>query len=52
MRRALNEFVVEGIKTTIPIHKRIFNTAAFVDGVVDTTFIERVFYSPGNEGKS
>ncbi|WP_020473519.1 acetyl-CoA carboxylase biotin carboxylase subunit [Zavarzinella formosa] len=49
MRRALNEFVVEGIKTTIPIHKRIFNTAAFVDGVVDTTFIERVFYSPGNE---
>ncbi len=49
MRRALNEFVVEGIKTTIPLHKRIFNTAAFVDGVVDTTFIERVFYSPGNE---
>jgi acetyl-CoA carboxylase biotin carboxylase subunit len=41
MRRALAEFVVEGIKTTIPIHKEIFNNSAFIDGMVDTTFIER-----------
>ena len=41
MRRALEEFVVEGIKTTIPIHREIFNHSAFVDGQVDTTFIER-----------
>ncbi len=42
MRRALREFGVEGIKTTIPIHRRIFDTPEFVDGAVDTTFIERV----------
>jgi acetyl-CoA carboxylase biotin carboxylase subunit len=47
MRRALAEFVVEGIKTTVPIHQKIMGTAAFVDGQVDTTFIERVFYGQG-----
>jgi acetyl-CoA carboxylase biotin carboxylase subunit len=47
MRRALGEFVVEGIKTTVPIHQKIFSTSAFVDGQVDTTFIERVFYGQG-----
>lgn len=52
MRRALGEFIVEGIKTTIPIHQKIFNTAAFIEGQVDTTFIERVFYSPPAEPKS
>src|SRR5438309_2142109 len=30
MRRALNEFRVEGIKTTIPLHKEIFNNSAFI----------------------
>jgi acetyl-CoA carboxylase biotin carboxylase subunit len=41
MRRALAEFIVEGIKTTIPIHREIFNHSAFIEGRVDTTFIER-----------
>jgi acetyl-CoA carboxylase biotin carboxylase subunit len=41
MRRALGEFVVEGVKTTIPLHREIFNHSAFIDGQVDTTFIER-----------
>jgi acetyl-CoA carboxylase biotin carboxylase subunit len=41
MRRALSEFVVEGIKTTIPIHREIMSNSAFVEGHVDTTFIER-----------
>jgi acetyl-CoA carboxylase biotin carboxylase subunit len=41
MRRALAEFTVEGIKTTIPIHREIFNHSAFIEGRVDTTFIER-----------
>lgn len=41
MRRALREFVIEGIKTTIPIHREIFKHSAFIDGQVDTTFIER-----------
>jgi len=45
MRRALGEFVIEGVKTTIPLLKDIFNHAAFVKGQVDTTFIERTWSS-------
>jgi acetyl-CoA carboxylase biotin carboxylase subunit len=41
MRRALAEFVIEGVKTTIPLHREIFNHSAFIEGQVDTTFIER-----------
>jgi acetyl-CoA carboxylase biotin carboxylase subunit len=43
MRRALGEFVVEGIRTTIPLHQEIFRHGAFVAGTADTTFIERTF---------
>jgi acetyl-CoA carboxylase biotin carboxylase subunit len=41
MRRALLEFQVEGIKTTIPRHREILNHSSFIEGQVDTTFIER-----------
>src|SRR5262245_14575954 len=41
MRRALAEFIVEGVKTTIPLHREIVNHSAFIEGQVDTTFIER-----------
>ena len=41
MRRALDEFVIEGIKTTIPLQKRIFNDAEFQKGRVSTSFLER-----------
>jgi acetyl-CoA carboxylase biotin carboxylase subunit len=41
MKRALEEFRIEGIHTTIPLLKRIFNHTAFVEGQVDTGFIER-----------
>jgi acetyl-CoA carboxylase biotin carboxylase subunit len=51
MRRALREFVVEGIQTTIPLHQQIFNTQAFVEGKVDTTFIERTFLHPHPQGR-
>jgi acetyl-CoA carboxylase biotin carboxylase subunit len=40
MRRALAEFVVEGIHTTIPLHREMFTNTSFVAGHVDTTFIE------------
>ena len=40
---ALAEFVVEGIKTTIPLHRELFNNSAFIEGHVDTTFIERTY---------
>jgi acetyl-CoA carboxylase, biotin carboxylase subunit len=47
MRRALSEFRIEGIKTTIPILREIFNHSAFVEGRVDTTFIERNWLQKG-----
>jgi acetyl-CoA carboxylase biotin carboxylase subunit len=43
MRRALDEFTVEGIHTTIPIHREIMRHPAFQAGQVDTTFIERTW---------
>jgi acetyl-CoA carboxylase biotin carboxylase subunit len=50
MRRALREFVVEGIHTTIPIHRQIFETPEYVEGRVDTKFIERSLL-PQNGGR-
>ncbi len=42
MRRALDELQIEGVKTTIPLHRRIFRHKDFLDGKVDTTWVERV----------
>ena len=47
MRRALREFTVEGIATTIPLHRELLTTAEFATGTVDTTYIERVFLKSG-----
>jgi acetyl-CoA carboxylase biotin carboxylase subunit len=41
MVRALDQFVVEGIKTSIPLHKRILEDPDFVAGRLDTHFLER-----------
>ncbi len=41
MKRALDLFVVEGIHTSIPLHKRIMNEPDFVAGKFDTNFIKR-----------
>jgi acetyl-CoA carboxylase biotin carboxylase subunit len=40
MQRALEEFVIEGIKTTIPLHERILATMKFRKGEYGTDFIE------------
>jgi acetyl-CoA carboxylase, biotin carboxylase subunit len=42
MARALDEYIVEGIKTTIPFHKRIMANKDFIEGNIDTGFIERL----------
>ncbi|MDR4016581.1 MAG: acetyl-CoA carboxylase biotin carboxylase subunit [Eggerthellaceae bacterium] len=39
-KRALNEFHIEGIKTTIPFHLEVLEKEAFVEGRVYTDFIE------------
>jgi len=41
MRNALGGLIVEGIKTTIPLHKRILTDPDFVAGKFDTHFLER-----------
>ena len=43
MLRALDEFIVEGPKTTIPIHKAILRHSDFIAGQHDTGFMERYF---------
>ncbi len=48
MRRALDEFVIEGIKTTIPLHKRIFADAEFQKGRIHTGFLERLLAGQGS----
>ena len=41
MRRALNEFRVGGIKTTIPLHKQILADSHFCTGNLDTQFLNK-----------
>jgi acetyl-CoA carboxylase biotin carboxylase subunit len=39
-KRALDEFVIEGIATTIPFHKRVLENEVFLSGAATTDFIE------------
>jgi acetyl-CoA carboxylase biotin carboxylase subunit len=40
--RCLDEFVVEGVRTNIPLHRRILSHADFISGDVDTGFLARM----------
>jgi acetyl-CoA carboxylase biotin carboxylase subunit len=40
MKRALGEFVVEGIHTTIPFHLKLLDHEKFVEGQFNTKFLE------------
>jgi len=41
MKRSLKEMVIEGVKTTIPFHLRVLNNAFFIQGEVNTNFVQR-----------
>jgi len=41
MQRALNEFIIEGVKTTIPMHQKILSDPDFQSGDISTKFMER-----------
>ncbi|MCW3798220.1 acetyl-CoA carboxylase biotin carboxylase subunit [Sphingomonas sp. BN140010] len=41
LRRALEEFVVEGMKTTVPLHQRVIDTPEFMDGNYTIKWLER-----------
>jgi len=49
MKRALNEYVVTGVKTTIPFHIRVMNNRHFIEGSFDTNFIDKVFFKEEKE---
>jgi acetyl-CoA carboxylase biotin carboxylase subunit len=51
MQRALGEYSVKGIKTTIPFHARVMINQAFLAGTYDTTFIDRQF-EPADASRS
>jgi acetyl-CoA carboxylase biotin carboxylase subunit len=42
MVRALGEFKVEGIKTTIPFHERVLRNKDFIKGEISTSFVDRI----------
>lgn len=41
MSRGLEEFIIEGIHTTIPFHKKVMHHEKFIEGDYDTSFIEK-----------
>jgi acetyl-CoA carboxylase biotin carboxylase subunit len=43
MSRALNEFVLDGVATTIPFHRWVMASEAFRKGEFDTSFVEKYF---------
>ncbi len=41
LRRALDEFVIDGIETTIPLHQRLIHEAEFIDGQYNIHWLQR-----------
>ena len=41
MKRALGEFIIEGVKTTIPFHKKLMENSDFIKGNYTTKFMEK-----------
>jgi acetyl-CoA carboxylase biotin carboxylase subunit len=51
LNRALDEFIIEGIRTTIPLHKRILQNSSFLKGKYGTDFLESEFGAKKRRGK-
>ena len=51
MARALDEFIVEGVKTTVPFHQRLMKDEGFKNGDFHTGFINDFDLSEDGEGK-
>jgi acetyl-CoA carboxylase biotin carboxylase subunit len=45
MKRALDEFIVEGVKTTISFHKKLMNNEIFRSGKFTTKFLDDFDFS-------
>jgi len=46
MRRALDEFVIEGIKTTIPFHRQLMDNPKYIEGDYTTAFMDDFKMNP------
>jgi acetyl-CoA carboxylase biotin carboxylase subunit len=51
MSRALDQFIIEGIHTTIPLHQAIFQDEEFREGKFDTGFMERFLAKANRSSK-
>ncbi|MCH7521494.1 MAG: acetyl-CoA carboxylase biotin carboxylase subunit, partial [Candidatus Marinimicrobia bacterium] len=49
MQRALEEFIIEGIPTTIPFHQQVFTDPDFRSGHFTTAFLDSFEYHPVEE---
>jgi acetyl-CoA carboxylase, biotin carboxylase subunit len=45
MKRALQEFVIDGVKTTIPFHLKLMDDEQFKSGIFNTSFLETFDFS-------
>ncbi|HTP52606.1 MAG TPA: acetyl-CoA carboxylase biotin carboxylase subunit [Anaeromyxobacteraceae bacterium] len=52
IRRALDEYVVEGIKTNIPFHRRVMAHQGFLEGRYDTRLVEQIFAADREAAKA
>lgn len=50
MHRALREFVIDGVKTTIPFHRKLMKNKDFIEGNYTTKFLESFDFGQ-NDGK-
>src|SRR4029077_7680736 len=48
MQRALGEFTIEGVKTTIPLHQKIIGHEMFRKGETYTDFVPKYIQNSGN----
>ena len=46
MRRALGEFTIAGVHTTIPFHQAMLEDANFLRGAINTDYVEESFCMP------
>jgi acetyl-CoA carboxylase, biotin carboxylase subunit len=45
MKRALQEFIIEGVKTTIPFHLKLMDDETFKSGKFNTGFLDNFDFS-------
>ena len=41
MNRSLDEFVIEGITTTIPLHKKVLNNEKFINSEFNVSWLDK-----------